>query len=67
MAKTDHPSYGKTDTVNKWTPHLLPSVFQDGLYFLHENVRGEHSIQSINGKTRAEAALAKAIKRSEKA
>lgn len=65
MGKKDHPAYGGKTTHDQpeYTPHLLPSLFEAGVYFLHEKVQGEHSVTSIRGKEVADRMLSDATER----
>lgn len=65
MAKSDHPSYGGKTTPDqpKYQPHLLPSMFEDGVYFLHQEVRGEHSVTTVRGEAQAQEMLSVATRR----
>lgn len=60
MGKKDHPAFqGRPDqAVPYCLPHILPSVFQEGVYFLHRVVGGEHIVNRYDDKVKAEAALA---------
>lgn len=60
MPKTDHPAYGEKSTAwpGSFTPHLLPSVFEPGVYYLHQEVRGEHPKTLIRGEEDALKMLA---------
>lgn len=66
MGKADHPAYQKADVSSKeWTPHLLPSVFERGIYFLHQTIRGKHEVTLVPGEALAQEMLKAAIERSE--
>ena len=60
MGKKDHPAFqGRPDqAVPYCLPHILPSVFDDRVYFLHQVLGGEHIVEKYSSKAEAEAALA---------
>lgn len=60
MAKEDHPAFqGRPDqVVPDSLPHIRPSVFNDGVYFLHQVLDGEHIMKRFVRREDAEKALA---------
>lgn len=65
MGKKDHPAYGGGTKYNqpKYMPHILPSIMFPGIYYLHQHVRGEHSVTRIVGLGEAEEKLSTALAR----
>lgn len=65
MAKEDHPAYGGRAAVKdpKVEPHILPSVFSEGVYFLHEMRRGKHEVTMVCGEAAAQSMLLAAQER----
>lgn len=65
MAKKDHPAYGgkTTPDQSKYMPHLLPSMFEDAVYFLHEMRRGKHEVTMVCGEAAAQSMLLAAQER----
>lgn len=65
MGKFDHPAFGAKSKADqpKYLPHLLPSIFDSGIYYLHQHVRGEHSVTRIVGMGEAELQLSRATRR----
>lgn len=61
MAKKDHPVYGindgKSNGQTSCEPHILPAVFEEGVYYLHQIVDGEHIVKKYRSRVTAEAAL----------
>lgn len=59
MGKYDHPAFGgrKAPGQRDFAPHILPSLFEPGVYYLHEQVRGEHATTTIRGEANAQAML----------
>ena len=60
MGRKDHPAFqGRPDQAVPYSkPHILPSVFEDGVYFLHRVVGGEHIVNRFVRREDAEKALA---------